>query len=242
MLFRRRPGSPGSVARPGWPSLCAVCHDWGDGRVCAACIERFARPRPRCLRCAVVVPEGTAECGACLAAPPPFDATLASVDYDFPWDRLITMFKFHAATDLAPTLAGLLADAPGHADRVPVDLVLPVPLAASRLRERGFNQAWELARRAARRLNLAAEPRLLLRLRDTPHQIALPPAERAGNVRGAFAIEPPRRSEVHGRAVAVVDDVMTTGDTLAEIARVLKQAGATHVAAWVVARTPPPGA
>ena len=119
-------------------------------------------------------------------------------------------------------------------------LLLPVPLAAARWRERGYNQAWELTRRIARRLDVVAEPALLLRLRETAHQLALPFAERAGNVRGAFAVEPRRRAELAGRRVAVVDDVMTTGSTAAEIAGVLRQAGAATVEIWVLARTPRP--
>ena len=121
------------------------------------------------------------------------------------------------------------------------ELVLPVPLAAGRLQGRGYNQAWQLARRIASRLRLRADAGLLLRLRETTHQLALPPAARAGNVRGAFAVEPRRRAEIAGRSIAVVDDVMTTGSTGEEIARVLKQAGAERVALWVFARTPRPG-
>jgi len=117
---------------------------------------------------------------------------------------------------------------------------VPVPLADPRLRERGFNQAWELARRVASRLGGRADAGLLVRVRDTPHQLALPPDERAGNVRGAFAVEPRRRGEIRGRTVAVVDDVMTTGSTAAEIARVLRHAGAARIEIWVVARTPRP--
>ena len=116
-----------------------------------------------------------------------------------------------------------------------------MPLSAARLRERGYNQAWELARRVARSLDVAAEAQLLLRVRETAHQLDLPPAARSGNVRGAFAVEPRRRAEVAGRRVAIVDDVMTTGSTAAELADVLKQAGAAHVDVWVVARTPRPG-
>jgi ComF family protein len=117
---------------------------------------------------------------------------------------------------------------------------VPVPLSDARLRERGYNQAWELARRIARRTGTRAEASLLLRIRDTPHQLDLPPDARAGNVRGAFAIEPRRLGELRGRRVAVVDDVMTTGSTAGEIARVLKLAGAARVEVWVVARTPRP--
>ena len=225
-----------------WPSLCAVCRAWGEGRVCAECLARFAPASPRCRCCALPVPAGVFVCGVCLAAPPPFDAAFARVDYGFPWDRLIPAFKFHAALDLAPVFAEAIVEArAGCAGDARPALVVPVPLSDARLRERGYNQAWELARRAARRLGCAADARLVLRVRDTPHQLALPPGERAGNVRGAFAVEPRRLGEVRERTIAVVDDVMTTGSTVAELARVLKLAGAARVEVWVVARTPRPG-
>ncbi len=168
-----------------------------------------------------------------------FDAAVARVDYRRPWDQVVAAFKFHDALDLAGALASGLADAVGTAGDV--DAVVPVPLAAARLRERGYNQAWELARRVASRLGAPADAGLLVRIRETTHQLDLPHEARAGNVRGAFAVEPMRRADVHGRRIAVVDDVMTTGSTLGEIATVLKQAGASEVSAWVFARTPPPG-
>jgi len=223
------------------PSLCAVCHGWGRGRVCADCLDRFAAPVPRCRRCALPLAAPVAVCGTCLTTAPPFDAALAAVDYRPPWDRLVTAFKFHGALDLAAVFADAIVGAERRRAAARPALVLPVPLAAARGRERGYNQAWELARRVARRLDLVAEPDLLLRLRETAHQLALPLVERAGNVRGAFAVEPRRRAELRGRHVAVVDDVMTTASTAAEIAGVLKQAGVATVEIWVLARTPRPG-
>jgi len=187
------------------------------------------------------VPAPVSTCGACLARPPAFDAAIAGVDYGPPWNHLVTRFKFHDALDLGAVFADAIAAAAASRGAPLPELVLPVPLAAGRLRERGYNQAWLLARRIARRLGLFADAGSLVRLRDTAHQLALPPAARAGNVRGAFAVEPGRRAAIAGRRIAVVDDVMTTGSTGEEIARVLKQAGAAHVALWVFARTPPPG-
>jgi ComF family protein len=206
--------------------------------VCGTCVERFAIHRLRCQRCALQVPEGVRLCGACLSDPPPFAHTLAAVDYDHPWDSLITHFKFHGALDLAPALTQRLLAAFERDDSPAPTLLLPVPLSAERLRERGYNQAWELARRLGRALHCEADARLLLRLKDTPHQLALPPEQRAGNVRAAFAVEPRRLTELRGRRVTLVDDVMTTGATVGEIARVLLQAGASEVSVWVVARTP----
>lgn len=222
------------------PSQCAVCRGWSSRRLCPTCLQRFAAPRPRCARCAIGVAAGIALCGACLKQPPPFDAAVAAVDYAFPWDGLVQRFKFDAALDLADGLANCLHDAVRFSEAAVADLLLPVPLAPARLRERGYNQAWEIARRVARRLGCRADATLLLRMRDTPHQLALAPARRAANVRGAFAVEPLRRAEVGGRDIAVVDDVMTTGATAAEIATVLRQAGARSVRIWVVARTPQP--
>ena len=227
--------------RPHWPSLCAVCHGWGTQRVCADCVLRFAAEVPRCTRCALGVPSGVNLCGACLSDPPPFERSVAAVDYAYPWDSLITRFKFRGALDLAPALAQCLAEAVVRSTSPQPTLLLPVPLSDARLRERGYNQAWELARRLGRLLHCPADARLLLRVKDTPHQLALPPEQRVGNVRGAFAIEPRRSAELRGRVVTLVDDVMTTGATAAEIARVLLQAGASQVHVWSVARTPRPG-
>lgn len=222
------------------PTQCALCRDWSHARLCDACIGRFAAPRPRCERCAIAVPPGTAVCGACLREPPPFERAVAALDYAAPWDDLVRRFKFDAALDLGDALAQRLLDALRRAAAPRPDWLLPVPLADERLRERGYNQAWELARRVARPLACPSDPWLLLRPRHTPHQLSLPPAERAANVRGAFAIEPRRRRELHGRSVALLDDVMTTGATLAEAARIVLHGGAASVQVWVLARTPSP--
>ena len=227
------------AALPRLPSQCAVCHGWGCGRICAACVERHAGARHRCGRCAIDVPAAAAPvCGVCLKTPPPFEHAVAAVDYAHPWDGLIAQFKFHAALDLAPALAERLVTAVRQGAAPRPDLVVPAPLAAGRSRERGYNQAWELARRAARALGLPADAHLLRRVRDTPHQIALPIDRRAANVRGAYAIDVRRAPRLAGRRVAVVDDVMTTGATVREAAAQLLRAGAASVQVWVLARTP----
>lgn len=220
------------------PGRCAVCQGWDRGRVCRACIERFAAPVVRCTQCALPLPATAApRCGACIASPPPFDAAVAAVDYGYPWDALLGRLKFQAGLDLAPLLAALLRRAIDAAGQPPPDLVLAMPLAEARAAERGFNQAWELARRVDR----AAVAGVLLRAKDSPHQSSLPRAERAANVRDAFAVEPREARRLREADVAVVDDVLTTGATAAEAARTLKRAGARAVRVWTVARTPPPG-
>ena len=223
-----------------WPSRCAVCSGWSGGRLCTTCLERFAAPRARCARCAIAVHSSVSLCADCLRSPPPFDAAVAAVDYAFPWADVVAAFKFAQGLDRAGALAALLAQAVAR-DGVPqVDLVVPVPLAPQRLAERGYNQAWELARRLARHLGARADATLLRRLVETPHVADLPRDARAAVVRGAFAVDPRRSGGVRGQRIALVDDVMTTGATLAEAARVLQHAGAAEVHAWVLARTPAP--
>ncbi len=182
-----------------------------------------------------------ATCHECVTRPPPFDRSIAAVGYGFPWSGLIPQLKFHAALDLVPTFARLVADAHRRSGDPAPGLLVPVPLSRERLRERGFNQAWALTRRIASALDVRADATLVLRVRDSSHQLGVPLAERAENVRGAFAIEPRRRSECAGLDVAVIDDVMTTGSTGAEIARTFRQAGAARISIWVLARTPRPG-
>lgn len=185
-------------------------------------------------------------CGACLREPPPFDLTVCVADYGFPWDRLIAHFKFEGRVDLAGLLADVLADVlvprlhetlmEGGAPRA--SLVLPVPLSASRLAERGYNQAWEIARRVAARAGLPARADLLLRPWDTAHQADLGRSERQLNLRTAFMVDPRQRAALQGQCVALVDDVMTSGATAREAAAVLLRAGAAAVQVWVIARTP----
>jgi len=180
-----------------------------------------------CPRCALASPGG-ALCGRCLAAPPHYDATVAALAYLFPADVLIQALKFRGELALAPLLAEILSRriSAGGA----VDLVVPVPLSAPRLRERGYNQSAEIARG----LKHGAPLELFLceRSRDTAVQTGLAWSERQRNVRGAF-----RCARGVSGTVAVVDDVMTTGATLDEVALALKQAGAARVVNWVVART-----
>ena len=249
-MLARSAVAPSAASRfMAWlPSQCAVCRGWGEGGLCTECLARHAAPRPRCHRCAIGLPERipdaqpghTAECANCLREAPPYRSACAAVDYAFPWSRLIGAFKFRAALDLAPPLAGLLGQAVSRHGALSADLVVPVPLSPERQRERGMNQAWELARRVGAILGVEARSHSLLRLVDTAHLAALPRAERGARIRGAFAVAP--GSALRGRHVALVDDVMTSGATVAEASRTLLAAGADTVQVWVVARTPAPDA
>lgn len=179
-------------------------------------------------------------CADCLAAPPPFERCVTLGDYGFPWDGLITAFKFRDRVDLAGPLAQALAARIAGQGPQGAELVLPVPLSPARLAERGHNQAWELARRVAGTLGLPANATTLLRLRDTAHQVGLGRDARAANLRNAYWVDPAHAPRLHGRRVALVDDVLTTGATAGAAAQALLQAGAARVQLWVLARTPRP--
>lgn len=220
------------------PACCAVCHAWPAQVLCDDCVSRYAAPVPRCATCALpLTGSSTAAltCPDCLRNPPPLDACLAAVDYAWPWTDCITQFKFGGQPGWAAPLAQLLHSMPGvEAALTQADCVLPMPLSRQRLAERGYNQALLLARQLAPQRTQAA---LLLRIRHTAAQSSLHRAERLLNLQHAFAIEPQRAASLRGQRVVLIDDVMTTGTTLHAAAHVLRQAGAAHITALVLART-----
>lgn len=218
------------------PSQCAVCRAWPSQPVCGACVSRFAQPVPRCRTCALPLPDGVAQCGTCLLNPPALDACFAAVAYAYPWSQCIAQYKFRQQVGWAATLAELLRHSPWVEPALEqCDAVLPMPLSPERLRERGYNQALELARQLAPH---KPQAQLLLRTRHTAPQPTLKRAERLRNVQGAFAVEPLRAASLRGQRVVLVDDVMTSGASLFAAAAVLRQAGAAHITGLVVARTP----
>ncbi len=222
------------------PAPCLVCRLPAARRVCEACVARAAPARARCLRCALPLPVRVDRCAACLREPPPFDAAVAACDYRFPWDELVDDFKSHDAIDRAHALAELLVRAIERDGSPSPDLVVPVPCSRERVRERGYNPAWEIARRVARRLGLASRGDALRRIVHAPPQRGLTRAERLRNLRGAFDVAPRCRSLFHGRCIALVDDVMTTTATATEATHALQAVGARAVRVWVAARTPRP--
>ncbi len=245
----RRFASAARATLAGWRrragGRCAVCRGWCDDGLCACCAARFAFAHARCGGCALPFsphPDEAfdARCGRCRRAPPAWSRAVAGVDYGYPWDRLLTSFKFHQRLDqvdvlLRPLLARLHESRETPATHV---RVVAVPLARERLRERGYNQSWELARRLARALELEARADALFRVRDTGHQLGLQRAARAANLRGAFVVTPRHAAWVRGASIALVDDVLTTGATAQAATRTLLAAGARDVQVWVVARTP----
>jgi ComF family protein len=166
---------------------------------------------------------------------------LAPLRYEYPVDEMVRRLKYHGAFENARVLGVLLA-AKARARGSPLPrLLVPVPLHTSRLRERGFNQAYALARYAGRMLEVPYARTLLRRVRDTPSQTALDVTARRYNVRGAFAVCGPAATErlLAAQHVAIVDDVITTGSTAAELRAVLYAAGVRQVELWAVARAMP---
>jgi ComF family protein len=185
-------------------------------------------PIARCAQCALPLPSG-AICAECMDRTPSYDTVVAAFPYVFPVDALVQAYKYGRDLTLAPLFARELARVvDGEADAL-----VAMPLAASRLRERGFNQAHELARHLGRALDLPVLADACRKVADTPPQAGLTLAERVRNVRRAFVCD----TDLSGMRVAIVDDVMTTGATVNELARVMKRSGAARVSAWVVART-----
>ncbi len=230
------------------PGQCAVCRGWPSQPVCAPCLQRFNQPAQRCPGCALAWtprPGGPLRCPDCLRQPLALDLCFAAMDYAYPWAELLGRMKFQQATGwstfFAERLAGQSDVAALLAQLEPGDWLLPLPLSRERLAERGFNQAWELAKALHRRCGSPARARadLLLRVRHALPQSELRRNQRLANVEGAFAVDPLLVAELTGRRVVLIDDVMTTGASLSAAAQALKAAGARSVVGVVAARTPP---
>lgn len=211
------------------PRDCLLCGATaGDRLLCDECAAGLPRmPAHACPACALPTAGGTT-CGACLKRQPHFDATIACFVYTFPVDKLVQQLKFAHRLAIADFFSAALLGRGLPA----ADLIVPVPLSPLRLRSRGFNQALEIARGLGRQSGVAVDKASCHRTLETPPQSALPWKERQKNVRGAFECS----DDLSGKTVIVTDDVMTTGATLDELARVLKDHGAARVINCVAAR------
>ena len=212
--------------------LCAATQAEATG-LCPACLADLPWLPPQlCPQCALVSSDAQV-CGHCLRSAPAFDRTRALFSYRYPLDALLQRYKYDHLLNLAHTFAGLLERTLTSAE--PPDMLIPMPLHALRLRERGFNQALEIARPLAKKLDLSLDAQSCARIRMTAPQVSLPLKRRIGNMRRAFSCA----TRLDGMRVALLDDVMTTGTSLNALAETVKAAGAIHVECWVVARTLP---
>ncbi len=225
-----------------YPRVCVGCEalsDWPGRHLCASCRGQIRlHDRSLCEVCGAPV-EGAVThafvCGACTAVKPAFDRARAAGQFRGVLRAAVHQFKYGGALWLARDLADLLEGCvAAHFDAAAADVVVPVPLYPLRQRERGYNQAAVLGGELACRLGRRFDGRALARVRETQTQTRLSAPQRRENILGAFAVERP--AWVVRRRVLLVDDVMTTGATLNECARVLKRAGAREVWAVTVAR------
>lgn len=221
------------------PCQCALCGDLAPEPICPSCKDQFFNSHAsRCFRCGTRLPHAltATECAVCLRAPPAFDASIIATDYVAPVDQLVLALKFGRQLPLAPAMSELLRRAFEHAGALRPDVLIAVPLGSQRLAERGFNQSFELARSLAKAWEVPLERQGTVRQRETPPQSLLAPEERRKNIRRAFTVPHTEVSKIKGRHVVVVDDVMTTGATLNELAFTLKRFGAARVTNLVFAR------
>lgn len=225
------------------PSRCVLCGAAGQPGgldLCVDCDRELPRLVDVCPQCALPwsVSGMVGRCADCLRMPPPYRGCHALCSYAVPADRMVHALKYQHQLAMGRVLGTLLARSVlAQALHQDIDVLMPVPLHPLRHAERGFNQSAEIARWVGRATGLPVRTGVLVRMRNTVAQVGLELAARRTNLRGAFGV----RGEVRDQRIGLVDDVVTTGSTVAEIAATLQAAGARSVDVWCVARTPPAG-
>lgn len=213
---------------------CNLCqHPTSNKHICSACLADLPWLDTGCPRCALPYPTKSMQpCGNCLRDPKAFDQIIAACHYRFPIDQLISQLKYHQRPQLTPLLCQLFTYRLQAVDTFP-ELLIPVPMHWRKLQHRGFNQAYLIAQYLSKQLNIPIAEQTLIKTRSTEQQRQLSRQQRQKNLRGSFSLH--RTLPKH---VAVVDDVMTTGTTMHEIALLLKNHQVERVDGWVIARTP----
>lgn len=222
-----------------FPQLCMLCADGagGDLAICEGCLEDMPWHHPSvCPQCALPAYDDQL-CGNCQQSPPAFDSTRVLFRYDYPLDAMLQRYKYQQTLHIAKTFSRLMHarfDSAHRSHRFDhFDRIIPMPLHPKRLAERGFNQSLEIAKLLAKALHIALDTASCSRIKFTPPQASLPLKSRVKNMRGAFSCQ----QDLSGQRIILLDDVMTTGASLHELASTVKSAGASHVECWVVART-----
>lgn len=221
------------------PRHCLMCGgDSGPHNLCLPCSSELPRVNHACLQCGLPLSHPSDRyCGHCLRQPPPWQYATTALVYGYPVDQLVRRFKFGRSLACGQVLARELILAVRRRNAVPPCIILPVPLHRFRHFSRAFNQADLIARQVGKALQLPVDGSVLRRCRRTRAHSGLDAATRKLNISGAFNCTIPARKIAEFRHVALVDDVMTTGATLAECARTLERAGVSCVSVWVAART-----
>ena len=199
--------------------------------VCRACLSDLPRHASNsCPQCGLET--SGIVCGSCINSPPDFDATCAVFLYQFPIDAMMVRYKYGSSLNIGDIFGQFLAEKVSLKN---IDVIIPMPMHPQRLKERGFNQAHEIAKVLAKNCIGKLDFKSAERVKFTPPQASLPLKERVKNIKGVFKAN----IDLTGKRIAIVDDVMTTGASLNELAKTLKKAGASHVECWVIARTLP---
>ena len=221
---------------------CVLCAslETNNHAVCAACLNELPwHPNTSCPQCGLAS-SGTAlhtiVCGSCLNSPPDFDATKAVFLYAYPIDAMMLRYKYGNSLNLGALFGEFLAE---KTLLKTIDVIIPMPMHPQRLKERGFNQALEIAKVLCKNHKEKLDYKSVTRQTLTPPQASLPLKERVKNIKGAFNVNADKLDKLQGKRIAIIDDVMTTGASLNELAKTLKKAGASHVECWVIARTLP---
>lgn len=223
-----------------WVAHCLLCGstDHGQDLLCGSCQDEFVTLPPACRQCALPLSQKEKSqgedlvCGACQKSPPAHLLAYRFAAYEAPLDRLILQFKFQQKLAIGKKLGMLMALDIARRQLPLPDVLLPVPLHAKRLRQRGYNQALELARPIAANLKIPLDIQSCRRLKATEEQVGLSAKLRKSNLKGAFEV----KGNFQDKRVAIIDDVMTTGSTVHELSQQLINAGANRVDVWVCAR------
>ena len=229
-----------------FPRVCALCDAPGHKHLdlCDRCIADLPWLKNCCAVCAVPLPtiqlppNKPTLCGQCLTNEPYFSRCISAFEYRFPVDKLIVEFKFSQQLIIGKALAYLTAEIilQQTAEADLPDLLVPVPIHPKRLRQRGFNQALEIADVISQRLKIPVDYQSCSRIINTTSQKSLSAKGRRSNLKGAFFVN----RSFTDQSIAIVDDVMTTGATAEALARCMVSAGARNVQVWTLARTPDP--
>ena len=220
------------------PPRCVLCGlPSGSICICEPCKADLPWAEPPCYQCGLPLPAGYGQtCGQCIQHPPPYEHTVSPLQYCFPVNQLVRALKFHRQLAEGRVLSHLLCACVAEESLTLPDMLVPVPLHPLRMLKRGFNQAYELGNYASKRLGIPLHATGLRRKRNTRAQSGLDRKQRQSNVRGAFYWYGRKQP---GHHVALIEEVMTTGITVSECARVLKIAGAKRVDVWVPTRAVP---
>lgn len=215
------------------PSICILCKQFHGKSiaVCQDCVPYLPTLGPACQQCAYPLQDTSyLLCGHCVKRPPYFNSAVIGHAFEEPLRSLLHQFKYHQGLYLSSFLSDLMLET-WHGRQAKSDCLVPVPMHPKKLKARGFNQAVILTKKLAQRLQLPYELHLIKKITNTRPQATLNSQQRQNNLRHAFHAE-----QVHHQHYTIVDDLLTTGNTANEIARILKKAGAKQVDIWCCAR------